>query len=262
MNKFDTKDNLLSAQELERYARHIVLRDVGGPGQRKLKSARVLIIGAGGLGSPVLQYLAASGVGSLGIVDDDVVSLSNLQRQIIHATQSVGMLKTQSAADTIARINPNTQVEQWPIRLTNRNAYALISQYDMVADGSDNYETRILAADTCEALNIPLISAAVSQFDGSVTTLKPYQQQKDGQLLPGLRHLFPVAPDQGLVPTCQVAGIMGVLTGIVGTIQAQEVIREIIGYGKGLTGKLLMIDTRSMRFETINYTRPPQQLDE
>ncbi len=255
MDKKAVQENILSQDELERYARHIVLRDVGGSGQQKLKSARVLVIGAGGLGSPVLQYLAAAGVGTLGIVDDDIVSLSNLQRQIIHDTDKVGTIKTASAASAIGRINPHTRVEQWPIRMTPQNAYALLSCYDVVADGSDNFDTRFLAAEICEALGIPLVNAAVGQFDGSVTTLKPYQRDEEGNLLPGLRDIFPVKPSPGTVPSCQEAGVMGTLTGIVGTIQAQEVIKEIAGFGEGLIGRLLMIDARSMRFETISYKR-------
>ena len=256
MSKFDRQSKPLTSEELERYARHIVLRDVGGAGQQKLKAARVLVIGAGGLGSPLLQYLAAGGVGTIGIVDGDVVSLSNLQRQIIHDTPHVGSQKTASAARAISRINPNTIVQQWPIRMTSQNAYALISQYDIVADGSDNFETRFLTAQNCEALHIPLVYAAVSQFDGSVTTLKPYEFDNEGNLNPGLRHLFPTIPEPGLTPTCQEAGVMGVLTGMIGTIQAQEVIKEIIGFGEGLVGRLLLVDAKSMRFETVKYKRP------
>jgi molybdopterin/thiamine biosynthesis adenylyltransferase len=245
----------LSGSELERYARHIVLRDVGGSGQQKLKAARVLVIGAGGLGSPVLQYLTAAGVGTIGVIDDDIVSLSNLQRQLIHDTDKIGMLKTQSAASAMQRINPHTKVEQWPIRMSEQNAYALLSCYDVVADGSDNFETRYLAAETCEILGIPLIYAAVGQFDGSVTALKPFEFDSEGNPLPALRDIFPVKPSPGTIPTCQEAGVMGVLTGIVGTIQAQEVIKEIVGFGESLTGRLLMIDAKSMRFETITYKR-------
>jgi len=255
MDNSDKTRERLSGSELERYARHIVLRDVGGSGQQKLKSARVLVVGAGGLGSPVLQYLSAAGVGTIGIIDNDVVSLSNLQRQLIHDTDKVGMLKTQSAASAIKRINPHTKVEQWPIRMDEKNAYALMSCYDVVADGSDNFDTRFLTAETCEMLNVPLIYAAVGQFDGTVTTLKPFEFDNQGDQLPALRDLFPVKPTPGTVPTCQEAGVMGVLTGIVGTIQAQEVIKEIVGFGENLTGRLLMIDAKSMRFETIIYKR-------
>lgn len=262
MNRYESSNNdaaLLSDEELERYARHIVLPDVGGGGQQKLKKARVLVIGAGGLGSPVLQYLAAGGVGTLGIVDNDTVSLSNLQRQVIHDTNSVGDFKTASAADAIARINPNVEVQQWPIRINPNNALALITQYDIVADGSDNFETRFLVADACEQAQVPLVNAAVSQFDGSITTLKPFEHDEEGNLLPGLRDIFPVIPEPGTVPSCREAGVMGALTGIIGTLQAQEVIKEIVGFGEGLVGKLLMVDARSMRFDTVTYKRSPSQ---
>lgn len=248
-------EEILSAQELQRYARHIVLRDVGGAGQQKLKSAKVLVVGAGGLGSPVLQYLAAAGVGTIGIVDDDVVCLSNLQRQIIHDTSSVGLLKTESAYMAISRINPHVKTQQWPIRITPENAYALLSQYDVVADGSDNFDTRFLVADRCELLKIPLVNAAVGQFDGSITTLKPYENDKHGSQNPCLQDVFPVKPDEGSIPTCQEAGVLGTLTGIMGTMQAQEVIKLIVGIGDCLVGRLLMVDVKSMRFETINYSR-------
>ncbi|MCF6320590.1 MAG: molybdopterin-synthase adenylyltransferase MoeB [Rhizobiaceae bacterium] len=252
------QDEKLNSKELERYARHIVLRDVGGVGQQKLKSARVLVIGAGGLGSSVLQYLAAAGVGTLGIVDDDTVSLSNLQRQIIHNTSQVGIRKTQSAAAAIARINPHTKTQQWPVRLSAQNAYGLFSQYDIIADGSDNFDTRFLAADTCELLRIPLVSAAVGQFDGSLTTLKPFENDENDKPNPALRDIFPVKPQPGSLPTCEEAGVMGALTGILGTMQAHEVIKEIVGFGENLVGRLLMIDAKSMRFETISYTRSPR----
>ena len=254
----DDKNAALSKPELARYARHIVLHDVGGAGQQKLKSARVLVIGAGGLGSPVLQYLAAAGVGTLGVVDDDVVSLSNLQRQIIHDTDTIGQLKTQSAANAINRLNPHIKVQQWPIRLTPENAYAMLSLYDVVADGSDNFDTRYLVADMCELLKIPLISAAVAQFDGSITTLKPFAENDKGQQNPGLRDIYPVIPEEGTVPSCEIAGVMGTLTGMLGTMQAQEVIKEIIGFGENLVGRLLLVDAKTMRFETIGYQRPAQ----
>lgn len=257
MTEYTERDNKLSSSELERYARHIVLKDVGGAGQQKLKSARVLVVGAGGLGSPVLQYLAAAGVGTLGVVDNDTVDLSNLQRQIIHDSDAVGRLKSASAAAAIARINPHVSVQQWPIRLTAQNAYALFSQYDIIVDGSDNFETRFLTADTCEQLEIPLVNAAVGQFDGSLTTLKPYTLDKDGNQNPRLRDIFPAIPEPGTVPTCEQAGVMGALTGMLGTMQAQEVIKEIVGFGEGLIGRMLMVDAKSMRFDTIQYKRAP-----
>jgi molybdopterin/thiamine biosynthesis adenylyltransferase len=243
----------LNSEELERYARHIVLADVGGSGQQKLKAARVLIVGAGGLGAPVIQYLAAAGVGTLGIVDDDHVSLSNLQRQVIHDTARIGELKVDSATAAVARINPHVNVVAHPVRLTADNADELIGGYHLVADGSDNFATRYVVADACNALRRPLISAAVGQFDGSITTLKPYDVGIDGRRNPGYRDLFPSAPREGLIPTCAQAGILGALTGVLGSMQALEIIKEITGIGDNLVGRLLLYDGRSTRFETITY---------
>ena len=243
---------MLDAQELERYARHIVLREVGGPGQGKLKAARVLVIGAGGLGAPLLMYLAAAGVGTLGVVDDDTVSLSNLQRQVIHATPDVGARKVDSAEAAIERLNPLVKVEAHMTRLDARNALDLISKYDIVADGSDNFTTRYLASDACYFAKKPLVTAAVGTFDGTLTTLRAHES-RDGVRNPTYRCLFPEAPPPGTVPACAEAGVLGALPGILGSMMALEVIREIVGFGEGLVGRLLMVDTRSMRFETLNY---------
>jgi molybdopterin/thiamine biosynthesis adenylyltransferase len=245
----------LTADEIERYARHIVLPEVGGAGQQKLKQARVLVIGAGGLGAPVLEYLAAAGVGTLGIVDDDTVSLSNLQRQVIHGTDTVGMLKTLSAKAAIARINPNTTVEAHTVRLNTDNAPALIAGYDITVDGSDNFETRYTVADACANERKPLVHAAVGRFDGSVTVLMPFEFSKDGKPNPGYRDLFPEAPPPGLVPSCAEAGVLGALTGVVGTLQAMEAIKLITGIGEPLVGRLLLYDALAARFETIRYAR-------
>ncbi len=245
----------LTDDEIERYARHIVLPEVGGAGQQKLKQARVLVIGAGGLGAPVLEYLAAAGVGTLGIVDDDTVSLSNLQRQVIHGTETVGMLKTDSAKAAIARINPNTIVEIHTLRLSADNAPALVARYDIVVDGSDNFETRYAVADACADKRKPLVHAAVGRFDGSVTVLKPFRDGKDGKPNPGYRDLFPEAPPPGLVPTCAEAGVLGALTGVIGTLQAMEAIKLITGIGEPLVGRLLLYDALAARFETIRYKR-------
>ncbi|BAB52000.1 molybdopterin-synthase adenylyltransferase MoeB [Mesorhizobium japonicum] len=245
----------LTADEIERYARHIVLPEVGGAGQQKLKQARVLVIGAGGLGAPVLEYLAAAGVGTLGIVDDDTVSLSNLQRQVIHATDAVGKLKTDSARAAIAHINPNTAVETHTFRLSADNAPALVTRYDIVVDGSDNFETRYTVADACASARKPLVHAAVGRFDGSVTVLKPFEVGKDGKPNPGYRDLFPEAPPPGLVPSCAEAGVLGALTGVVGTLQAMEAIKLITGIGEPLIGRLLLYDALAARFETIRYSR-------
>jgi adenylyltransferase/sulfurtransferase len=248
---------MLDREELERYARHIVLREVGGPGQAKLKAARVLVIGAGGLGAPVLLYLAAAGCGTLGIVDDDTVSLSNLQRQVIHATPDIGMRKVDSAEAAIVRLNPHVAVETHMARLTAEIALDLIARYDIVADGSDNFATRYLVSDACYFARKPLITAAVGIFDGSLTTLRAHETRADGMRNPTYRCLFPEPPPAGTVPACAEAGILGALPGILGSMMALEVIREIVGFGEGLVGRLLMVDARSMRFETLNYAWDP-----
>ena len=244
---------MLSPEELERYARHIVLREVGGPGQQALGRARVLVIGAGGLGAPVLLYLAAAGVGTLGVIDDDVVSLSNLQRQVIHATLDVGRAKVESASAAIARLNPHVKVVAHAQRLTAANALALIANYDIVADGSDNFSTRYLVADACYFAKKPLITAAVGTFDGTLTTIRAHEQGRDRKPNPTYRCLFPEPPPPGTVPACAEAGVLGALTGVLGSMMALEVIREIVGFGEGLIGRLLMVDARAMRFETLNY---------
>lgn len=247
----------LSAEEIERYARHLVLAEIGGPGQQKLRKARVLVVGAGGLGAPLLQYLAAAGVGVLGLVDDDRVALSNLQRQIIHATADVGRLKVESAQEAIGRINPHVYVETHALRLDDSNARALIADYDIVADGSDNFATRYLVSDSCFYERRPLVTAAVGGFDASLTTLRPHETDATGRPNPTYRCLFPEPPPPGVVPTCAEAGVLGALTGVVGAMMALEVVREIVGFGEGLVGRLLLIDTRAMRFETVRYGHDP-----
>lgn len=237
----------LSPEELERYARHIVLADVGGPGQQKLKAARVLVIGAGGLGAPVLLYLAAAGVGTLGVIDNDTVSLANLQRQIIHATSRIGMAKTESARQALSDINPHVNVETHNMRLTATNAIDIISRYDIIADGSDNFATRFLVSDACYFAKKTLVAAAVGQFDGQVSTFKPYLKDASGTPCPTYRCLHPEAPPQGLLPACEEAGILGALTGIIGSIQAMEVMKEILEIGDSLTGKLFMYDALAAR---------------
>jgi adenylyltransferase/sulfurtransferase len=248
---------MFSKEEVERYARHIVLRDIGGPGQQKLKAARVLVIGAGGLGSPLIQYLAAAGIGEIGVVDDDIVSLSNLQRQVLHGTPDIGRQKTESAMDAIARLNPNVHVTPVTARLDTDNAAGLIRGYDLVADGSDNFATRYLVSDTCFYERKPLVTAAVGAFDGSLTTLRPFERAASGEPNPTYRCLFPAPPPAGTVPACAEAGVLGALTGILGTMMALEVIREIVGFGEGLAGKLLLVDALAMRFETLTYRWDP-----
>jgi len=244
---------MLDATELERYARHIVLREVGGPGQAKLKAARVLVVGAGGLGAPVLLYLAAAGVGTLGVVDEDNVSLSNLQRQVIFATGDIGEPKVESAGSAVKKLNPYVNIEAHRVRLTAANAIDLIGRYDIVADGSDNFATRYLVSDACYLARKPLVTAAVGTFDGSLTSIRAHERRADGGRNPTYRCLFPEPPPAGTVPACAEAGIIGALPGVLGSLMALEVIREIVGFGEGLVGRLLMIDARSMRFETLTY---------
>jgi molybdopterin-synthase adenylyltransferase len=248
---------MLNDDELERYARHLVLREVGGPGQALLKRARVLVIGAGGLGAPVLLYLAAAGVGVVGVVDDDAVSLSNLQRQVIYATGDVGRPKVDSAKAAVARLNPHVTVEPHGVRLTAANAIDLISRYDLAVDGSDNFATRYLVSDACYFAKKPLVTAAVGTFDGTLTTIRAHENALDGTPNPTYRCLFPEPPPPGAVPACAEAGVLGALTGVIGSMMALEAIREIVGFGEGLVGKLLMIDVRNMRFETLRYARDP-----
>lgn len=248
---------MLSPEEIERYARHIVLHGVGGPGQHKLKAARVLVVGAGGLGSPLLQYLAAAGIGQIGVIDDDTVALSNLQRQVLHGTEEIGRAKVDSAAAAIARLNPNVETVSLPTRLTSENARALVAGYDVIADGSDNFTTRYVVSDACFYEQRPLVTAAVGAFDGSITVLRPYETAASGEPNPTYRCLFPEPPPAGTVPACAEAGVLGALTGILGAMMALEVIREIVGFGEGLVGKLLLVDALSMRFETLVYRWDP-----
>ena len=248
---------MLTDDELERYARHIVLREVGGPGQAALKRARVLVIGAGGLGAPVLLYLAAAGVGTLGIIDDDKVALSNLQRQVIHGTPEIGAPKVASAGAAIARLNPHVAVETYATRLVAGNAAALIANYDLVADGSDNFATRYLVSDACFFAKKPLVTAALGAFDGTLTTIRAHQKGADGKPNPTYRCLFPEPPPPGTVPTCAEAGMLGALAGVIGSMAALEAIREIVGFGEGLVGRLIMLDARAMRFETLRYGWDP-----
>jgi molybdopterin/thiamine biosynthesis adenylyltransferase len=248
---------MLTAEELERYARHIVLREVGGPGQAALKRSRVLVIGAGGLGAPLLLYLAAAGVGTLGVIDDDTVSLSNLQRQVIHGTPEVGQPKVVSAENAIHRLNPNVSVVMHDERLAASNALGIFADYDIVADGSDNFATRYLVSDACYLAKLPLVTGAVGTFDGTLTTIRAHERGKDGKPNPTYRCLFPEPPPPGTVPACSEAGILGALVGVLGSMMALEVIREIVGFGEGLVGRLLMVDARAMRFETLNYAWDP-----
>jgi molybdopterin-synthase adenylyltransferase len=247
----------LLPEEIARYARHIVLRHVGGPGQQRLKAASVLVVGAGGLGAPLIQYLAAAGIGRIGILDDDHITLSNLQRQVIHRTADMDRLKAERASEAVAEINPHVVVECHPLRITEDNAADLVSAYDVIADGSDNFDTRYIVSDACFHAAKTLVTAAVNEFDGSITTLRPFEKTAEGQPNPTYRCLFPEKPAPGLIPTCSEAGVLGALTGMIGAMQAIEVIREIVGFGEGLVGKLLLVDALHMSFETVRYGWDP-----
>ena len=248
----------LSAEEIARYKRHLVLKEVGGQGQQKLKAARVLVVGAGGLGSPLIMYLAAAGVGTIGVIDDDAVSLDNLQRQIAHDTSAVGTPKTDSARATANRLNPHVAVETIEARLDAGNALDVISRFDVVADGSDNAETRYLVSDACYLAKRPLVFAAVGPFDGYVATFKPHENTEDGTPYPTYRCLFPEAPPPGTVPNCAEVGVLGSVVGVVGTLQATEVLKEIVGAGTSLAGRLLIYDALESRFETLNVSWDPE----
>ena len=215
------------------------------------------MIGAGGLGAPLLLYLAAAGVGTIGVVDDDTVALSNLQRQVIFGTADLGAGKAAAAADRLRALNPEIAIAVHVMRLTADNAHGLLAAYDLVADGSDNFATRYAVADACFAACKPLVTGAVGPFDGTLTTLRPFENAPDGNPNPTYRCLFPEAPPPGSVPTCQEAGVLGALTGTIGAMMALEVLRETVGFGEGLVGRLLMMDARSMRFETVRYEWDP-----
>ena len=235
----------LSADETRRYARHLVLKDIGGAGQQKLKAARVALIGAGGLGSPVIAYLAAAGIGTIGVVDNDHVSISNLQRQIVHRTEDVGVGKAANAGRFVAAMNPYVSVVPHEVRLNADNARALLDGYELVIDGTDNFDTRRVVAEACDALRLPLVSGAVSMWDGQVTVF-----------LPGGRRfadLYPVTPDAADVPSCEAVGVLGAVTGVIGTLMAMEAIKWITGAGEVLAGRLMLYDGRAARFTELEY---------
>lgn len=240
-----------SEDEIARYSRHILLAEVGGSGQARLRAARVLVVGAGGLGSPVLLYLAAAGLGTIGVIDDDRVDLSNLQRQIAHTTDRLGLPKARSAAAAARAINPAVRVETFETRLSAENALDLIGRYDLVCDGSDNFATRFLVADACALAGRTLVSAAVLRFDGQLSVFKPHAGG------PCYRCLHPAPPPPGLVPSCSEAGILGAVTGVMGTLQATEALKEIIGIGESLAGRLLIWDALGARMRTIRLPRDP-----
>lgn len=241
----------LSETQIRRYARHIVLAEIGGVGQSKLIAAKVLVVGAGGLGAPLLQYLAAAGIGTLGVIDHDTVDLSNLQRQVIHRTSDVGIPKVESARRALHEINPEVTVRAHNERLTVENARRVIDDYDLVADGSDNFATRYLLNDVCFSLRKTLVSAAILRFDGQISTYKAWQ----GGGHPCLRCLFPAPPSEDAVPSCAQAGVLGALAGTLGALQATEVVKEILGVGRSLSGSLLMYDALNASFEALEVTK-------
>ena len=239
-----------SEAEIERYARHILLAEVGGIGQAKLRAARVLVVGAGGLGCPLVLYLAAAGVGTLGIVDDDVVSLSNLQRQIAHSTARVGAAKAGSAAAAAVAINPLVRVVAHEARVIAANVAGLIADYDIVCDGTDNFAARYELAEACHRAGKILVSAAVLRFEGQLAVFAPGG--------PCYRCLYPEAPPAGLVPSCAEAGVLGSVTGVMGTLQATEVLKCILGVGETLAGRLLLWDALAMRFRIVKLAHDPE----
>jgi molybdopterin/thiamine biosynthesis adenylyltransferase/rhodanese-related sulfurtransferase len=240
----------LTAAEIRRYSRHLIMPEVTIEGQRKLKAASVLLVGAGGLGSPLALYLAAAGVGRLGLVDFDLVDLSNLQRQVLHGTPDIGRTKLESARDRIAQVNPNVRVDAYETRLTSLNALGIMGDYDIVADGSDNFATRYLVNDACVLLGRPNVYGSIFRFDGQVSVFAA----PDG---PCYRCLYREPPPPGLVPSCAEGGVLGVLAGLVGVIQATEVIKLILGAGDSLVGRLLLIDALGMTFRTVRIRRDP-----
>lgn len=246
----DISSSILSKSEIEHYSRHILLPNVGRQGQEKLKTSKVLIIGTGGLGSPIAMYLAAAGVGTLGLIDFDTVEESNLQRQVVHGYKTIGLLKVESAKQNLLNINKHLKINTYPIALDLDNAFDLIAEYDLVIDGSDNFSTRYLVNDACVRLDKPLVSGSIHQFDGQISVFN----YLDG---PCYRCAFPSSPPSELSPNCSAGGVIGVLPGIVGTIQATEALKIILGLGEILSGKLLMINALTMSFKKITIKKNP-----
>jgi molybdopterin/thiamine biosynthesis adenylyltransferase len=243
---------MLSDDELARYARHLVLREVGGPGQAKIRQARVLIVGAGGLGSPVALYLAAAGIGTLGLMDDDAVSLSNLQRQILFRMADIGRPKVEAGAEALKALNPGTQIEAHKIRLAAANVMALIANFDIVADGSDNFATRFLLNDACFFAKKTLVSAAVTEFEGQLATYKGHEPD-----CPCYRCLFPAPPPPGTMPNCSETGVLGAAAGVMGALQGLEVLKEVMGLGTGLSGRILTYKALIAEFRTARLPKDP-----
>lgn len=239
-------------EQIERYSRHIILPEVGGRGQSKLLKSKVFVLGAGGLGSPALLYLAAAGVGTIGMADGDCVDMSNLQRQIIHNNERIGKSKVQSAKESINALNPDVKVEPFHGRLTVDNIREIIRDYDIVLDGSDNFPTRFLMNDAAFFEQKTLVSGSMFRFDGQVTVFKPHKG------LPCYRCLYPEPPPKGLVPSCQEAGVLGALPGVIGVLQAIEAIKEILGIGDTLAGYLLVFDALKMTFRKVRVRKDPE----
>jgi molybdopterin-synthase adenylyltransferase len=248
---------MLTPDEIARYKRHLVLKEIGGEGQQKLKAARVLIVGAGGIGSPVALYLAAAGIGAVGTIDDDRVSLDNLHRQIVHDTDSVGKLKTRSASRALHRLNPHVELKLFSTRLVPENALEIISQFDLVVDGSDNFATRYLVNDACYFAKRPLVFAAVGPLDGHLTTFRAFDKDEASNPRPSYRCLFPEPPPPGTVAACSEAGILGAVAGVIGTLAAVEVVKELLDLGESLVGRLLLYDALAGRFSTVAYAWDP-----
>lgn len=248
---------MLKPEEIERYKRHLVLKEVGGQGQQKLQQARVLIVGAGGLGAPVSLYLAAAGVGTLGLIDDDNVSLSNLQRQVLYNTSDVGQPKVTRAREALLGINPHIDIQTFPERLTADNALDVMAGFDLVVDGSDNFDTRYLVCDASFLAEKTLVYGAVGPFDGYVSTFKPHEKAASGDPYPSYRCLFPDAPPAGTVPNCSEVGVLGAVVGVIGTLQATEVLKEITGFGETLAGRLLIYDAKDTRFQSVDVAWDP-----
>ena len=241
---------VLNPDQRSRYARHLILKEVGEEGQQKLLDAKILSIGAGGLGSPSLMYLAAAGVGTLGIIDSDVVEASNLQRQIIHSTEKLGVLKAESAKEVLQGLNPDVKVETHPFRMDASNVKELISQYDIIVDGSDNFDTRYVLNDAAVELRKPVIHGSIFRFEGMVSTFIPFEG-------PCYRCLYPEAPPPELAPNCTEAGVLGVLPGIVGCLEANEALKLVVGYGESLAGRLLLFDAAATKFSEVKVRRDP-----
>ena len=237
--------------QIQRYSRHIILSEVGGKGQKKLSQAKVLVIGAGGLGSPAALYLAAAGIGTIGLVDGDVVDLSNLQRQILHSTATIGIPKVESGRRTLAALNPDIAIKSYQEHVTAETIMGLLPDYDIILDGSDNFSTRFMINDACFFAKKTLVSGSIFRFEGQLTTIKPHQGY------PCYRCLYPEPPPAGMVPSCQEAGVLGVLAGTIGVLQASEAVKEVLGIGETLADKLLIYDALDMTFRKVSRPKDP-----